>query len=180
MYYHSFSEVPLWVSVEVVMCYPLCIDNLSWLPPLGRRGLHNPITGHLLRLREHVKGVFNLISGHSPLLSFLGNLQFYPVWSTPTCRGFMMIHALADFQMLWSFPTLQKEYHLPAAELFCYLQIKNFVLASVGKCSDLLILTQFEWKFLCDPHAKGLLSLLYVSFLTLSHPVSPICREMAI
>lgn len=105
------------------------------------------------RVWHRAKGLFQLAAAHSLLLSYTGNLQFYPAW-TPSAaflewssRDLTKTYSLIDNHELCSFQDLRDELHLPALEIFRYLQIQNFILSTLRtESGDLENMTQFDRK----------------------------------
>lgn len=100
---------------------------------------------------------------HRPLLSFIRN----PAWTSPiSFKAWEECDLTSLYQLLTStglvyFSDLCLRYGLPLWEVFRYLQIKNFLLAHLHTFVVSFPMRQFESKCLKDPHALGLISLLY-------------------
>lgn len=165
--FHAQNEIPLWVSLEAIDLYPLKISNLLWLPPTTRGPISNPITGHSLKLWDKLRGPFKLQSPHSPLLSFLDHPNFYPAQVSPNSfqiwhrAGLCRIRDFVSGSDIKTFASLQNLTDIPNTEIFRFLQISHFIRTTIGTHTSLDDLSLFEGICNSDPHAPGLISLLY-------------------
>lgn len=122
----------------------------------------------MVKLWDKLRGPFKLKSAHSPLLSFLDHLKFYPAHANP--RSFQIwlragLYRICDFTSgtsVKTFSSLQNQAEIPLTEYFRYLQIAHFVCTTIGSHSSLDNFSIFEGICNSDPHAPGLISRLYI------------------
>lgn len=83
------------------------------------------------------------------------------------------MHKFVDSSSFIPFSTLCDIYGLPNSEIFRYLQIKNFFSPFLSTNTPLNKLTNFEVICKDEPHARGLISLLYSQGLTQPNSENP-------
>ncbi|PIO29580.1 hypothetical protein AB205_0187670, partial [Aquarana catesbeiana] len=169
--YHATHETPLWVALELIDCDPFSITNLIWSNFSDRKTI-NIIIKHTVAIWDKFKIVNGLQSPHVPLLLFIRNPLFYPACSVPksfkdwTSFILTQICELTPPTSFKTFPELCEKHKLPQSELFQYLQSKE-------RKSNLDKVTSFERICKCDPHSKGLITLIHNHLITLPNIESP-------
>ena len=170
--YHAKQEAPIWVSIEAIESDPISTSNLLWVTPKQRKHINNPITKHTLSLWDKVKNKHLLMSPLTPLLSFIKNPAFYPAWVSPKSftewvdRDCTQKYRFFDSTTIIPFPSLNKLYGIPPKEIFRYLQIKNFFQPTA--CTTIVNNRLSAFETICnnDPHARKVISTLYLLLLS--------------
>ncbi|CAH2283816.1 Hypothetical predicted protein, partial [Pelobates cultripes] len=133
------TALPQWVLMEKQAIKPFDVPTIMWLPKKFRPDTPQMPTQLKIAVRAWDKLRHKLVTPTplSPATPLNTITYCIPTFNAKPwiAKGVTYLHQILAHNKLKTFPTLQKEFHIPEASQFSYIQLSSFIRKHAGQSS---------------------------------------------
>ncbi|CAH2252112.1 Hypothetical predicted protein, partial [Pelobates cultripes] len=131
------TALPQWVLMEKQAIKPFDVPTIMWLPKKFRPETPQMPSQLKIAVRAWDKLRHKLVTPLSPATPLNTITYCIPTFNAKPwiAKGVTHLHQILAHNKLKTFPTLQKEFHIPEASQFSHIQLSSFIRKHTEKSS---------------------------------------------